>query len=67
MDLLARYTRTGATLDLQLLEIETEDIVHLVADAEAEQENEALIILGRAWAEQNGHKVVEIDPAIWAA
>lgn len=61
MDLIARYTRNGRTLDLQLVEVETQEVIHVVTDAEAEQENEALVHLGEAWAAQNGHRVVEVD------
>jgi hypothetical protein len=66
MILLARYVRAAAlaTLDLQLIDIETQEPIHLVSDAEAEQENEALTTLAHAWAKQNGHTIAAIDPKI---
>jgi phosphotransferase system HPr-like phosphotransfer protein len=66
MQLLARYVRASApsTLDMHLLDIETQDLIHLVTDAEAEQENEALTTLAHAWAKQNGHTIAAIDPHI---
>ena len=66
MILLARYVRSAraAVLDLHLLDIESERIVHVITDADAEAANEAMITLGRQWAGGAGHTIAEIDPQI---
>ena len=64
MTLLAQYTtQPDGTYDLALLDIETLDLHHVIAHAEAVQHDLTHIDLARAYAAEHGHTIGAIDSA----